>query len=189
VSIEKPIKQDDPLHFAAAKGAVAVWRACRAGFDCLRHRGEIRFEAGYKRRNHGAPLRSAGYLAGLGQVLAALALILQIAVPSLHRPILLNFANSAGDLNGAYDEHALCLARGSGDPSPEAPADQAPKPTHHDLAACCFWHGATGFALTPTATIEPVTFAKSAVHFNPPLGDARTLFPVTVRARAPPVRV
>jgi hypothetical protein len=28
--------------------------------------------------------------------------------------ILLNFANSAGDLNGAYDEHALCLARDSG---------------------------------------------------------------------------
>jgi hypothetical protein len=86
VSIEKPIKQDNPLHFAAAKGAVAVWRVCSVGFDCwLPHRGEIRFEAGYKPRNHGAPLRSAGYLAGLGQVLTALALLLQIAVPSLHR--------------------------------------------------------------------------------------------------------
>jgi hypothetical protein len=133
--------------------------------------------------------RSAGYLGGLGQVLAAVALLLQIAVPILHHPILLSVANSAGGLYGAYDEHALCLARGRSDPSPEAPADQVPKSTHHDLAACCFWRGGTGFALTPTATIEPVTFARSQVRFNRPLDDVRPLFPITVRARAPPARV
>jgi hypothetical protein len=142
-----------------------------------------------KRRNLGAPPRSAGYLGGFGQALAAVALLLQIVVPSLHRPILLTSQNNASNLNSAYDEHALCLAQGSGDPNPEAPADQVPKPTHHDLAACCFWHGSTGFALAPTATIEPITFQRSVVDFNPLLDDVRTLFPATVRARGPPVRV
>jgi hypothetical protein len=115
--------------------------------------------------------------------------LLQIAVPSLHRPILISSQNSAGDLNSAYDEHALCLAQGSGEPTPEAPADQVPKPTHDDLAACCFWHGSTGFALLPTATIEPITFQRSAVDFNPLLHDVRTLFRAEVRARGPPARV
>jgi hypothetical protein len=178
-----------PLNRLLNAAAVAVLRACSVDLDRWRRRGGIRFEAGYKRRNHGTPPRSAGYLAGLGQVLAATALLLQMAIPSLHRPILLNFENSAGELYGAYDEHALCLARGSSDPSPEAPADQVPKPTHHDLAACCFWHGCTGFALTATSTIEPVTFARSEVHFNSALDDVQILFAVTVRARAPPVRV
>ena len=144
---------------------------------------------GAKRRNRGAPPRRAGYLNGLGQVLATLALLLQIAVPSVHRPMLPIFVNSAGDPYAAYDEHALCVAWGSSDPRPEAPADQIPKPTHHDLAACCYWHGGTGFALAPTATIEPVTFAGSVVDFHPLRDDVPTLFPVTVRARAPPVRV
>src|SRR5215469_5575317 len=99
-------------------------------------------------------------------MLAAVALLLQIAVPTLHRPILLVFLNGAGNLKGAYDEHALCLARGSSDPTPETPADQVPKPTRHDLAACCFWHGGTGFALAPAETIEPVSFERSVVAFN-----------------------
>jgi hypothetical protein len=177
-----------PLNWFLNAAAISVLPACSVDLDRSRRRSGIRFEARYKRRNHGTRPRSAGYLGGLGQVLAALALLLQIAVPSLHRPILLSFANSAGDLNGAYDEHALCLARGNSDLSPEAPADQVPKPTHHDLAACCFWHGGTGFALIPTATIEPVRFAQPAVHFNRPLDDVRPLFPITVRARAPPLR-
>jgi hypothetical protein len=130
-----------------------------------------------------------GYLGGLGQVLAAVALLLQIAVPSLHRPILLIFQNDAGALNVAYDEHALCLARGSGDPIPGAPTNQVPNPTHHELAACCFWHGSAGFALATAATIEPVTFERSGVDFNSLLDDVRTLLPATVRARGPPVRV
>jgi hypothetical protein len=181
--------QQIPLNRLLDAAAVSVLRACSVGLDRWRRRGGIRFEAGYKRRNHGTPHRSAAYLGGLGQVLAAVALLLQIAVPSLHRPILLIFASSAGDLNGAYDEHALCLARGSGDPNPEAPADQVPKPTHHDFAGCCFWHGGTGFALDPTATTESIRFSRSEVHFDPPRDDVRTLFLVTVRARGPPLRV
>src|ERR1700730_14459901 len=175
-----------PLNRRLNAAAISVLRACSVHLDRWRRRGGIRSEPGYKRRIHKAPPRRADYLGGLRQVLAAVALLLQIAVPSLHRPILLSFANSAGELYGAYDEHALCLAQGSSAPSPQAPADQVPKPTHHDLAACCFWHGGTGFALTPTATIDPVTFARSEVHFGRPLDDVRPLFPITVRARAPP---
>src|SRR5207237_4546328 len=97
--------------------------------------------------------------------------------------------DSDGALNGAYDEHALCLARGSSGPADEAPTDQVPKPTHHDLGVCCFGHGSTGFALAPAATIEPVTFERSVAGFTPLLDGVRTLFPATVRARGPPVRV
>jgi hypothetical protein len=143
----------------------------------------------YRRRNRSS-LSQRADLGGLGQILAAVALLLQIAVPGLHRPILLIFQNSASDLSGAYDEHALCLAQRSGDhPTPEAPADQVPRPTHHNLAACCFWHGTTGFALAPTATTKPITFQSSVADFNLLLDDCRTLFPATVRARGPPVRV
>jgi DUF2946 family protein len=141
------------------------------------------------RGNWSSLSQRTGYLGGLGQILAAVALLLQIAVPGLHRPILLIFQNSAGDLNGAYDEHALCLAQRSEDPTPEAPTDQVPGPTHDDLAACCFWHGATGFALAPSATTTPITFQRSVADFNLLLDDYRTLFPATVRARGPPVRV
>ena len=145
--------------------------------------------AANKRRNHDAPPRRAGYLGGLGQILAAVALLLQTAAPSLHRPILLTLQDSADALNGAYDEHALCLGRDSSRPAPEAPADQVPKPIHHDFAACCFWHGSTGFSLAPTAPTEPFTFERSVVNFKPLLDDLPTLFPATVRARGPPVRV
>jgi hypothetical protein len=142
-----------------------------------------------KRRNRGPPPGRAGYLGGLGQVLAAVALLLQIAVPSLHRPILISSQNSAAALNGVYDEHALCLARDRSLPTPEAPAGPVPKPTYHDLAACCFWHGSGGFALAPAEAIVPVTFERSVVNFSPLLDDVRTLLPATVRARGPPVRV
>jgi hypothetical protein len=150
-----------------------------------RNRGSLSPRAGYRRAGY----QGAGYLSGLGQVLAALALLLQIAIPGLHRPTLAISISSTGDSYGAYDEHALCVAWTSSDPGPAAPADQVPKPTRPDLAACCFWHGGTGFALAPTAIIEPVTFAGSAVDFHPLPVDVRTLFPVTIRARAPPVRV
>jgi hypothetical protein len=115
--------------------------------------------------------------------------LLQIAVPGLHRPTLPISIIGAADSYGAYDEHALCVAWASSDPGPAAPANQAPKPIRPDLAACCFWHGGIGFVLVPTAIIEPVTFAGLVVDFHPLPDDVRTLFPVTNRARAPPVRV
>jgi len=142
-----------------------------------------------KGRNHDAPPRRANYRGGLGQVLAAVALLLQIALPSLQRPILLILENNAGGLNAAYEEHALCLVRNSSEATPQPPVDQPPKPTHHDLVGCCPWHGCTGFALPrAAAAIEPVTFARSVVSFSPLPDDIRTLFPATVRARSPPVR-
>jgi len=47
-----------------------------------------------------------------------------------------------------------------------------PKPTHHDLAACCFLaRPAPGSRLRPAATIEPVTFERLVVDFKHPLLD------------------
>jgi len=142
-----------------------------------------------RRRNRGSLFQRADYLRGLGQILAAAALLLQLAVPNLHRPLLLTFQNSADDLNGAYDEHAVCRAQRGADPTPGSPADQVPRPIHHDLAACCFWHGSAGFALAPAEAIESITFERSVVNFSPLLDNVRTLLPATVRARGPPVRV
>jgi hypothetical protein len=137
--------------------------------------------------NHDVPPRSAGCRGGLGHVLAAVALLLQIALPSLHRPILLILENSVGGLSASYDEHALCLAPNSSETTPQPPVDRFPKSTDHDLVGCCAWHSSTGFALPRAPTIELVTFARSVVSFNPLLDDVQTLFPAVVRARGPPL--
>src|SRR5216683_6500352 len=125
---------------------------------------------------------------GLGLVLAAIALLLQVAVPILHSPVLVGSAEKAGDLAAGFDEHALCLAQGRGDPGSGTPADQAPQPRDHDLAACCSWHGSTTFALVPSTIIERVAFARSGVAFTSPTEVARPRPAGIIRARAPPVR-
>jgi hypothetical protein len=125
---------------------------------------------------------------GLGLVLAAIALLLQVAVPILHSPALVGSTEKAGDLSAGFDEHALCLAPGQSDPGSGRPANQAPPPRDHNLAACCFWHGSTTFALVPLAIIERVAFALSCVAFTPPMEVARRRSAGTIRARGPPVR-
>ena len=97
-------------------------------------------------------------------MLAAIALLLQVAIPNLHPPGQLRLANDAGDLSAAFDEHALCLSGDRG--TPDNPSDHAPKPAHQEGAACCFWHGNTGLALTPVANLELVAFARVAPRFH-----------------------
>ncbi|HMD65115.1 MAG TPA: hypothetical protein VKG22_00510 [Stellaceae bacterium] len=108
-------------------------------------------------------------------------------MPSLHPPGVLGAANRTGDLSVAFDEHALFLAPNSEGPGPAAPADNAPK-THHDFAACCFWHGSVGALPAPAALVEFVTFAPSRVAFTAPPADTPTRRSGTARARAPPLR-
>src|SRR5947208_2295960 len=43
-----------------------------------------------------------------GRVLAAIALLLQIATPFLHPAGSLRLTDAAGDFSAAFDEHALC---------------------------------------------------------------------------------
>jgi hypothetical protein len=131
------------------------------------------------------PARCPG---GLGLVLAAVTLLLQVALPILHLPVLVGSAEQAGDLAAGFDEHALCLGQGRGDPGSGTPADQLPQPRDHDLAACCFWHGSTTLALVPPTIIERVAFARSGVAFTSPTEIARPRRAGTTRARAPPVR-
>jgi hypothetical protein len=120
---------------------------------------------------------------GLARVLAAIALLLQIAVPSLHPP---GLANAIGDLSAAFDEHALCLSGDRG--TSDRPSDQTPKPAHHDFAACCFWHGHMALALAPGANLEPVAFAPSRSILTPaPQALARRLTGA-IGARAPPTQ-
>jgi hypothetical protein len=91
-----------------------------------------------------------------------------------------------GEFSAGLDEHALCLAPRAGDS--ETPSDQAPKPLHHKLAACCFWHGNTALALAPAATLEPVAYARSGVIFTPFAQVPPRRLTGAIGARAPPVR-
>ena len=136
---------------------------------------------GKKRRRRANRLRG-----GLGLVLAAIALLLQIAIPNSHPPGQLGLANQAGDLSAGFDEHALCL---SGDRStPDDPTDRAPKPVHHESVACCFWHCDMGFALAPGANLELVAFSRSRSVFAPHTTDAVRRLSGAIGARAPPAQ-
>ena len=121
----------------------------------------------------------------LGVVLAVVALLVQIAGPGLHAPVLIGSANGIGYFSYAFDAHALCLASNDTTPAPAAPADKAPESDHH-FAACCVWHAAAGAVLAPAALVEPVAFAASRVAFTAPPADIPTRIAGAVRARAPP---
>jgi hypothetical protein len=168
-----------------AQRAISRWAVSPAPLISL---AKIGVEALASRRSLCAPRRRARCPSGLGLVLAAIALLLQVAVPILHSPVLVGSAGPAGDLATGFDEHALCLAQGRGDPGSGTPADQAPHPGDHDPAACCFWHGSTTLALVPPAIVERVAFARSGVAFTSPTEVARPRRAGTTRARAPPVR-
>jgi hypothetical protein len=115
-----------------------------------------------------------------------IALLLQTAIPSLHPPGQLGLANDAADLSASFDEHALCL---SGDPGPpENRGDQAPKPVHHESAACCFWHGNTGLALASGVNLELVAFARSCGVFTPHTPVSARRLTGAIGARAPPTQ-
>jgi len=122
-----------------------------------------------------------------GQALAAVALLLQIALPARHSPVLSEGNGSASEFYAAFDEHALCLARDRGGDT-EAPA-KPPKPVHHEFAACCFWHGNAGLGLAPAATFDPVAFTtRSGAAFTPSGQAAPRRLTGALGARAPPLR-
>jgi len=121
---------------------------------------------------------------GLGRVLAAIALLLQITLPILHPTTPPGLANDAADLYAAFDGHALCL---SGDPgTPDSPSDHAPKPVHHEAAACCFWHGNTALALAAGVNLELVPFARSRSVFTRHTPAAARRLTGAISARGPP---
>jgi hypothetical protein len=119
-------------------------------------------------------------------VLAAIALLLQIAMPTLHPLGPLGLVNNVDDLSAAFDEHALCLSGDKG--TTDNPTDQTPKPVHHEFAACCFWHGYTALALTPSANLAPVAFAGSRSIFTPATQVPARRLTGAVGARAPPTQ-
>jgi hypothetical protein len=124
---------------------------------------------------------------GLGQLFAALSLLVQIiAAPVLHQPAPVGFAGT-GSFPVVFDEHALCL---SGDPAAsESPTDQSPKPARHHFAFCCLCHGNAALGLAPQVRFEPVPFARSDRIFPPSEEAPARRLSGTVGARAPPIRV
>ena len=122
----------------------------------------------------------------IGQVLAAIALLVQIALPGLHTPVASGFKTALGELSVGLDEHSLCLAPRRGDI--ERPSDQAPRRTHHELAICCFWHSNTALALAPSANLEPVAFARPAVKFAAFAQVPWRRVSGAIGARAPPIQ-
>jgi hypothetical protein len=122
----------------------------------------------------------------LGRVLAAIALLLQLALPGLHTPPLLGFDGKSGTFSNILDEHALCLVRDGGDK--EAPPDRAPRPENDGFLNCCLWHGTATLGLVAPAASAPAEFPASEIVF------ARSAAIITDRpvrafgARAPPTR-
>ena len=123
---------------------------------------------------------------GLGRSLAAIALLLQIAIPTLQPPGPHSLANDTGDLSAPFDEHALCLSGDRG--TSDGPSDQTPKPVHHEFAACCFWHGYTALALAPGANLELVAFTPSRSIFTPVTQALARRLTGAIGARAPPTQ-
>jgi hypothetical protein len=123
---------------------------------------------------------------GLGQLLAAIALLLQIAIPGLHTPELLRLAAGVGDLAAAFDEHALCLARGSNEI--DEPDKKSPKPAHHPSGVCCFCHGGPGLTTAPAMRLEPLAFVATRIAFYPSRQFSPRRFTGAGNPRAPPVR-
>jgi len=122
----------------------------------------------------------------LGQVLAAIALLLQTVLPGLHTSVPSGLKSAAGEFSAGLDQHALCLAQRAGDS--ETPSDQSPKPVHHDFAACCFWPGNAALALAPVAGLEPLAFARSGVVLASWKQVSPRRLTGAIGARAPPVR-
>jgi hypothetical protein len=123
---------------------------------------------------------------GFGRVLAVVALLLQIALPNLHPQALFGTDAGTGEFVGAFDAHALCLARDRSDR--EKPPKQAPPPVHHELAGCCFCYGNSGLAITPAATLVRVAFTRLHIAFTPS-GEVRPRrLTGAIGARAPPER-
>jgi hypothetical protein len=122
----------------------------------------------------------------LGLVLALIALLAQIAGPGLHPPALIGSGNGAGKLAIALGAHALCLAPDSTTPERPTPDDKAPK-EHHDLAACCVWHGLTSATLARAALVEPLAFVSIRVAFASSPADIPAREPGSTQARAPPM--
>jgi len=128
----------------------------------------------------GPPLR------GLGRLLAAIALLLQIATPTLYPVGQVHPANDIGDLSAALGEHALCLsADRDASGRPEYPG---PKPARHEMAACCFWHGGTALAADCGAHFEPVVFARPPGISTPGPEIPARRRTGAVGARAPPIQ-
>jgi len=125
-------------------------------------------------------------LSGLGRLLAAVGLLLQIAAPSFYSAGPLPLANDAGDLSAAFGEHALCLS-GDRDASGN-PSYPAPKPVRHEVAACCFWHGNSTLALVPDAKLELVSFVEPLRGFPPSEQVWLRRLTGSIGARAPPFR-
>jgi hypothetical protein len=105
------------------------------------------------------PIASRSLARRFGQVFAAIALLLQIALPVFHTLEARDLTNSAAEFSTKLDEHSLCRARGEG--NAEKPGDQAPIGDHHGFAACCLWHGTASLAAVPTATLGPIAYRRS----------------------------
>jgi hypothetical protein len=131
-------------------------------------------------------LRRRSAVGALGAVLAAIALLAQIAGPTLHPPLLNASAKGFGDFFAAFDAHALCLTPDAHGPGSATPAGGAPK-VDHGSATCCFWHGSAGFAPSPAAIIERVAFWSVRIAFAVSAENVPTRLSGTFRARAPPL--
>lgn len=124
----------------------------------------------------------------LGNLLALVALCLQLAAPILPAPQVSSAAQN--EFAEFLRLHALCLGGGAAQQPSEAPTQDGSDRTRHHVGACCFLHGhASSCLLTPSAG-EPVAFEFSKATFSAQAITEVAVHPFTTpRARAPPKEV
>jgi hypothetical protein len=128
-------------------------------------------------------LRDAGRRASadFGQILAAIALLLQITVSAFHTPLFVGLGTGASDF-----VNALCLT--PHEANTETPAQKAPKSSDHTHAICCIWHGSAGLGLGAATALEAIAFPLSSIVFAATTQVAPPRLTGSVGARGPPER-
>jgi hypothetical protein len=126
----------------------------------------------------------------IGMALAALALCLQLLLPSMHLAMV---PGSSADRDSGFlalDEHAICRSTDSDDVSRETPADKAPSQGKHACGVLCWCPWGAGFVLPAPTSVLRVAFRKLDAGFAGPAFVI--IIPARLSgaagARAPPVR-
>jgi Protein of unknown function (DUF2946) len=124
----------------------------------------------------------------LGNLLALIALCLQLAAPILPAPQVSSAAQN--EFAEFLRLHALCLGGDAAQQRPEAPTQDGSDRTRHRIGACCFLHGNASSLLVGPNAVQPVAFRLSEILFPARAITEVAAHPFTTpRARAPPKEV
>jgi hypothetical protein len=110
----------------------------------------------------------------IGMAFAALALCLQILLPSVHLAMLPGSSTDSHSDSLALAEHAICRSTDSGDATSETPGDESPSQGKHACGVLCWCPWGASFVLpAPTSVLRvaspPVRcrFQRTGIRHHP----------------------